>query len=129
MRMKIVGGPTVAPCKLSTSRGGPLLPLRTRSFRAVPVSHHRRWPHPSCPASQNKFSRFYFQISDCVIGNPLIAEPRLVVFDHQKVHFAFLLVAQVAQIEVAKPKIRTALDCREQKASDQGFRARPVVRQ
>jgi len=66
--MKIVGGPTVAPCKLSTSRGGPLLPLRTRSFRVVPLSHHRRWPHPSYPASQNRFSRFYFQIFDCVIG-------------------------------------------------------------
>ena len=56
-------------------------------------------------------------------------EPRPAVFHHHKIHFAFLLVAQIAQLEVAKSKIRPAFDRLQQMAGDQSFRPRSIVRQ
>ena len=40
----------------------------------------------------------------CFAQLDLHEEPRLAVFDHQKVHFALLLIAHVAQLEIAKPR-------------------------
>jgi hypothetical protein len=46
-----------------------------------------------------------------VFGSVLIAVlGHYPVFHHHKIHFAFVLVAQIAQLEVAKSKIRPAFD-------------------
>ena len=54
-------------------------------------------------------------------------EPRLVVFYQEKILFAFLLIAYVAQLEFAKSEVVPAIDRLEQMAGDQSLRPRPVV--
>src|SRR5438105_10760875 len=54
-------------------------------------------------------------------------EPGRAVASYQEVHLAFLFVAQIAQLEVAKSQVRPPLYGLEQMASDHGLRPCAIV--